>query len=97
MTSPSGKAPHDAVLVAGPVRAPLHHISGHSHAKRDLLCGRVLYPVRVALLAAVYLDAAKRGLTMTFVASGMAIGAWWAVTPTHGTLNPQSRVDLTNG
>jgi hypothetical protein len=64
MTSPCGKDPHTAVLVAEFVRAPLQRIPGRSHAKRVWLCGRALYPVRVALLAAVYFGAAKLGLTM---------------------------------
>lgn len=58
MTSPSDKDPH-AVLVAEPVLAHLQRIPGRSHAKPVLLCGRALSLVRVALLAALYLGAAK--------------------------------------
>jgi hypothetical protein len=41
MTSPRGKNPHAAVLVAEPVRAPLQRIPGHSHffAKRNPSAG----------------------------------------------------------
>jgi hypothetical protein len=73
MTSPSGKDSHTAVWVAEPALAHFQRIPGRSHAKRVLLCGRARYPVQVALLAAVYLGAAKLGLTMAFVASGRAI------------------------
>ena len=68
MTSLSGKDPHAAVLVAESVRAHLQRISGRSHVKRVLPCRRALYPVRVALLVAVYFGAARPGLTRAFVA-----------------------------
>jgi hypothetical protein len=67
MTSPSGKDPHAAVLVAEPVLAHLQRIPGRSRAKRVLSCGRALYPVQLALLAAVDFCAAKVGLTMAAV------------------------------
>ena len=92
MTSPRGKAPHAVVLVAGPVRAHLHRIPGHSHAKRVLPRGRVLYPVQVALLDAVFFGAAKLGLTMAFVASGMAI---WGTVGGYPIGSPLSSMKLT--
>jgi hypothetical protein len=65
MTSPSGKDSHGFVSVTEPILAhPQRILPGRSLAKRVLLCGRVLYPVRVALLAAFYFGAAKLGLTM---------------------------------
>src|SRR6516225_5287035 len=68
MTSPSGRDPHSVMLVAGPVRAHPQRIPGSSHAKPVLPWGRALYPVQMALLAAVYFGAAKVGLSMAFVA-----------------------------
>ena len=67
MTSPSGKDAHAAVLVADAVLAHLQRNPGRSHAQRVLPCGRALYPVRLALLAAFYLGAATVGLTMAAV------------------------------
>src|SRR5262245_9058342 len=73
MTSPRGKDPHAAVLVAEPVRTPLQRIPGRSHAKRVFPFGRALSPVRVALLAPVYWGASKLGLTM---AIGGTVGGY---------------------
>src|SRR5688572_10600467 len=68
MTSPSDKAQHGSVLVAEPELAHLRSNAGPSDEKPILPCGRVFYPVQVALLAAVYFGAAKLGLTMGYVA-----------------------------
>jgi hypothetical protein len=67
MTSPSSMDPHAAVWVADAVLAHLQRNPGRSHAQRVLPCGRALYPVRVALLAAASFGAAKVGLTMVAV------------------------------
>jgi hypothetical protein len=78
MTSPGGRAPHSVVLVAEPMRAHPQRIPGSSHEKPVLAWGRAIFPVQVALLAAVYLGAALHfgqpaASLMTFVASGVAI------------------------
>src|SRR5689334_5605827 len=65
MTSPSR---HTPVLVAAPVPARQQRVPGRSHAKRDFLPVRALYPVRVALLPTVYFGAAQLGLAMASVA-----------------------------
>jgi hypothetical protein len=75
MTWLRGKDPHAAGLVAVPVRAHLQPIPGRSHAKRFFPCGRALYPVRAALLAAAYSGEARPGLTRAFVAE-QGTGVW---------------------
>ena len=58
MTAPGGKDPHSVELVAEPVRAHPQRIPGSSHEKPVLAWGRAIFPVQVALLAAVYFGAA---------------------------------------
>src|SRR5262245_38894682 len=68
MASPSGKDPHAVALAAEHGMTHPQRIPGRSHDKPVLQCGWVLYPVQLALLAAVYFGAAKLGLTMALVA-----------------------------
>src|SRR5262245_47484741 len=65
MTSPSDKAQH---ALASDVLAHPPRTLGRSPEKPVWRHGWALYPVQVALLAAVYFGAAKVGLLMAFVA-----------------------------
>ena len=69
MTSPSGKSPPRPPALAT-VHAPAHpqHPPGGPHEGPGRRYGWALAWLRVALLAAAYLGAAKVGLTMAFVA-----------------------------
>src|SRR5262245_2594759 len=68
MVSPTGKRHHASALVAEHVLAPPQLILGACHEKPVWRYGWAIYPVPLALLAAVYFGAAKLGLTMAFVA-----------------------------
>src|SRR5262245_21981994 len=68
MTSPGGKDPHAVGLAAEQTVTQAKRVPGRARAKPVLRRGRASYAVQVAFLAAVSFGAAKRGLTMAFVA-----------------------------
>src|SRR5262245_52631996 len=73
MTSPSGDAQHALALVDAHVLTHSKHIPGCSYGKPGFHTGWALYLVQVALVAAVYVGAAKLGLTMALVAEQVTV------------------------
>src|SRR5262249_46551133 len=72
LTLPSGKD-HNVVVTEQEFTHP-QRIPRRSYEKPVLRCAWAFYPVKVALLAAVYFGAAKVGLSMAFVAEQVTAG-----------------------